>query len=384
MASIRKLSDGRWQARYRIAPGGRQYSKTAKRKRDVERWLDEQTASIVTGQFVDPRAGSITFQAYAEDWRKRQVHRLSSEKHVETMLRRHAYPFFGDRMLTSITPDDVQLWVRRLEKGDGKDRKPLAPATIGVVHAIVSSVFKAACRPPRRLAHNPCSDTKLPEVQRSEAQPLTADQVRTLTKAMGDLGIIVTLGVGSGMRQGECLGLTLDRVNFLKRSVYVDRQLVTVPGREPFLAPPKSNAAVRTIPLPQFVLEALAVHVATNEIAAGGFLFAIDGKPISRSLFGHLWRPAVTKAGLPKGTGFHRLRHTYVSALIDAGESPKVVQKRVGHKSGVTTLDVYGHMWPDGEDRTRDALDSVFGNPAEEPLRNMKGDRTRTRRSDDG
>lgn len=179
-----------------------------------------------------------------------------------------------------------------------------------MIHAIVSSIFKAACRPPRRLAYNPCTDTKLPEVQRAEAEPLLTDQVEALRVAMGDLGVIVTLGVGSGMRQGECLGLTLDRVNFLRRTVYVDRQLVTVAGREPFLAPPKSTAAIRTIPLPRFVVEALSRHVGENEIPDGGFLFTIGGKPIGRSAFGHLWRPAVEKAGLPKGTGFHRPRHT--------------------------------------------------------------------------
>jgi integrase len=42
------------------------------------------------------------------------------------------------------------------------------------------------------------------------------------------------------------------------------------------------------------------------------------------------------------------------------GESVKVVQKRLGHKSAVETLDTYSHLWPDSEDRTREAIDAVL------------------------
>jgi integrase len=41
-----------------------------------------------------------------------------------------------------------------------------------------------------------------------------------------------------------------------------------------------------------------------------------------------------------------------------------VVQKRLGHKSAVETLDTYSHLWPDSEDRTREAVDEVLGRAA--------------------
>lgn len=58
---------------------------------------------------------------------------------------------------------------------------------------------------------------------------------------------------------------------------------------------------------------------------------------------------------------FHDLRHYYASLLIRHGESVKVVQKRLGHKSAVETLDTYSHLWPDSEDRTREEVDEVLG-----------------------
>ena len=62
---------------------------------------------------------------------------------------------------------------------------------------------------------------------------------------------------------------------------------------------------------------------------------------------------------------FHALRHYYASSLIRHGESVKRVQSRLGHASAVETLDTYSHLWPDSDDRTRDAIDSVLGSPAD-------------------
>jgi integrase len=56
----------------------------------------------------------------------------------------------------------------------------------------------------------------------------------------------------------------------------------------------------------------------------------------------------------------HALRHFYASLLIRAGCSVKVVQARLGHATAAETLDTYAHLWPDDEDRTRQAVDDVL------------------------
>lgn len=357
--NIQKRPDGMWRARYRDS-GGREHAKHFDRKLDARRWLDEVTASVVTGQYVDPKAGRVTFKSYAEQWRAAQVHRPASAAHVETMLRRHAYPTLGDRPLSSILPSEVQAWVKRLSTADG-DRKALAPATVGVVHGLVSSVFKAAVRD-RRVMANPCEGTKLPTVERRQVVPPTTEQIEKLHEAMpAGLRALVTFTAGTGMRQGEVFGLTLDRLDMLRREVTVDRQLVTIAGDVPRLGPPKTKASVRTIPLPQVVVDELAAHLAAHPPGADGLVFTLDGAPIRRQAFGHVWRPAARAAGLPVGTGMHALRHYYASLLIRFGESVKTVQARLGHATAAETLDTYSHLWPDSDDRTREAIDSVLG-----------------------
>jgi len=65
-----------------------------------------------------------------------------------------------------------------------------------------------------------------------------------------------------------------------------------------------------------------------------GLVSTLSGKPITRSGFGHKWRATV--------------------------------QARLGHASAVETLDTYSHLWPDSDDRTRDAIDSALGSTADE------------------
>ncbi len=353
------------RARYRD-DAGRELARHFGRKVDAQRWLDETTASIVTGAYVAPSAGRVTFREYAEKWRATQVHRPTTQAHTETMLRRHAYPTFGDRPLSSILPSDVQAWVQRLGTADpAAKRNALSATTVGVLHSIVSGVMRSAVRD-RRIVANPCEGTRLPKAQTRRVVPPTTEQVLAVAGAMPDaLRALVTLAAGTGMRQGECFGLTVDRLDFLRRTVTVDRQLVTMPRQAPFLASPKTAASVRTIPLPQVVVDALAEHLARFPAGAGGFVFTLRGEPIRRTAFGHLWRPVVKAAGLPAGTGFHAMRHYYASLLIRHGESVKTVQARLGHASAVETLDTYSHLWPDSDERSREAVDSVLGNLAD-------------------
>lgn len=73
-----------------------------------------------------------------------------------------------------------------------------------------------------------------------------------------------------------------------------------------------------------------------------------------------MWHRSAKQAELPSWATFHDLRHFYASLLIARGCSVKVIQRRLGHQSAVETLDTYGHLWPDSDDETRDAVDHVL------------------------
>jgi integrase len=360
----------RWLARWRD-PAGVQRKRAFDRRVDADRFLVEVAADLARGAYVDPRGGRVTVREYGEGWRSAQVHRATTAAQVESHLRRHVYPTFGDRPLGSVRPSEVQGWVRGLEQH-------LAPATIQVVYSFVAGIFRAAVRD-RLIAVSPCVDVRLPKPEPKRVEPLATDKVEALIAAMPErYQALVVLAAGTGLRQGEAFGLEVGGVDFLRRTLEVRQQLVTMPGKPPYLAPPKTPSSYRTVPLPQVVVDALAAHLAAFPTVPVEILDATHkpepksrqaalvfttpaGVPVRRTRFSPIWRPAATIAGLGDGVTFHDLRHYYASLLIRHGESVKAVQRRLGHKSAVETLDTYSHLWPDSEDRTREAVDQVLG-----------------------
>jgi hypothetical protein len=76
--------------------------------------------------------------------------------------------------------------------------------------------------------------------------------------------------------------------------------------------------------------------------------------------------------GLPEGFRFHDLRHFYASLLINKGLDVKVVQARLRHASAKTTLDTYGHLWPDSDETTRAAISGVMTTRSQNLAANLR------------
>jgi integrase len=86
------------------------------------------------------------------------------------------------------------------------------------------------------------------------------------------------------------------------------------------------------------------------------------GGPLRERKFLHgQLRPAAERAGLPATLRAHDLRHTAASLVIREGASVKAVQRSLGHKSAVMTLDRYGHLWPDELEDLAERLDRARG-----------------------
>ena len=354
MAHIQKRN-GRWHARWRET-NGREKAVVFDRKADAERWLDNVRGDFVPGTYVDPGAGRELFHEVAERWLSIQVHRPTTAAQVRSNFDNHVLPAFGDRPIGTIRPSEVQAWVRDLTSR-------LAPGTVEVIYRYLAAVFRAAVED-RVIAVSPCRGVKLPKIERIRIQPLTTEEIAALTAAVDDrYRALVILAAGTGLRQGEVFGLTVPRLDLLRRQLVVEQQLITLQGRDPYLAPPKTPASVRQVPLPLTVVDAVAAHLAAFDTGVLGTVFSTEGgEPLRRNRFSErVWRPAVAKARLRPGTRFHELRHYYASLLIRHGESVKTVQARLGHASASETLDIYAHLWPDSEDRTREAVDSVLG-----------------------
>ncbi|MEV0431248.1 site-specific integrase [Micromonospora sp. NPDC050495] len=347
MASIQKRPDGRYRVRWRD-PEGRERAKHFARKVDAERWRATVTADMVRGAYVDPQAGRVTFRDFAEQWRTAQPARPNTAARHQSTLERHVYPAIGGLALAAVRPSQVQAMVSGWS---------LAAGSVRTVFSTVRAVFSAAVRD-RAIGLDPCKGVKLPAVERKRITPLTVEQVEAIADAVpAEYRALVVLAAGTGLRQGEAFGVQLGDVDWLRRSLAVQRQVQ--PG--PVVGPLKNRAAYRVIPLGDVVLAELAEHL--RQWPAGSpqsFVFRYGDGPCTRNTFNaSVWRPAVKRAGLA-GVGMHDLRHAYASLLIAAGQSVKVVSDRLGHSNAAMTLNVYSHLFPADEDRTRQAVDDAF------------------------
>lgn len=363
----------RWRARW--------YDEQGRQREKAFRTQDEAKAHAATVEadmrrltYIDPEAGKMTFREYAEAWRAGQVHEDSTAAQVETHLRRHVYPVFGDRQLASIRPSEAQAWVRRLETA-GPGRSALMPATVQVIVRYAVAIMHAAVAD-RRVPVNPFTKLTRTKPLKKRVVPPTVEQVETMrTMLPPQLRALVALGAGCGLRQGEAFAVEVAAVDFLGHALHVRQQLVLLPGGPPFLRLPKGRK-VREVPLGDEPAAMLAAHIAefppvkvwvedrTNPARPvwrwAELLFtSSDGDALRRDQFGNLWRPARDAAGLPPELTFHDMRHFYASALLRIGDV-KAAQEALGHATAQETLDTYGHLWPDSKERARAAIDAAF------------------------
>jgi integrase len=81
---------------------------------------------------------------------------------------------------------------------------------------------------------------------------MATEKVEALIDAMpARYRALVVLAAGTGPRQGEAFAVEVGAIDWLRRTLRVDRQLVLLPGGEPYIAPPKTPASYRTVPSPK-------------------------------------------------------------------------------------------------------------------------------------
>lgn len=363
----------RWVARYRDE-GGRQRKKNFNRKVDAQRWLDEVTTSMITGRYVDPSAGRITFAEFYDSWSQRQIWLSNSRENADQAVKSCT---FKDLPLKSIRRNHVELWVKHMTT-------TLAPSTIATRFVNVRSVLRAAVAD-KVISEDPAERVTLPAKRKASAAMVipTPEEVGELI-SRADQGKRVSTRVGfrayvalcafAGLRKGEALGVQLTDIDFVRRQLSVTRQIqrakaadleagkniVHATGSVKVVVRPPKYHSERAIYLPDELLQMLQSHIERYVPDSGTqrWLFCdADARPWHDNSVHWRWRGTRDAAGL--STKLHDLRHFFASGLIAAGCDVVTVQRAMGHASATTTLNTYSHLWPDAEDKTRAAASGL-------------------------
>lgn len=345
MASIKKRNNGSWRARYRDDTG-KEHARHFSRKLDAQRWLDEVTASVVAGTYVDPKAALTTVQEWSAIWLKGyENNRPSTVRQAKTHLVR-INAAFGHRALKSVRPSEVKAWTAKLSD------EGLADSTIYALHSRMGQLFSDAVHD-GLLPKSPLSRRTAPKAGEQRPYVATTEQVWALHDAMPDgLQPAVLLAAFAGLRVAEAVALRVTDVDFMRGIV---APAIQYPGVEL-----KTKESRTPIPIPHN----LCLELSVNHTRWGSETLVTNewGRAISPHRLEHYFRGArATVKDLPEGFRFHDLRHYFASLLIAQGLDVKVVQKSLRHSSAKTTLDTYGHMWPDKEESARAAVSQVLG-----------------------
>ncbi len=358
MAHIRKLANGRFEARYRAADG-RERARRFATKRQAQAHLEQIGVDRRAGTWRDPRAGRMLLADWIATWQPTTVDlRPSSRARDDTYLRTHVLPHFGSARLEAISPLDVRAWVVELT------RQGLAPATVQKAYQTLAKALRAAVDADL-LAVSPCRRIPLPRVERDEIRFLSPEEVDALAAAMKPrFGALVRFGAYSGLRISELAGLHRSAFDLPRGRVRVTRNAVEVRGVIEWGAP-KTRAGRRTVPIPTAIVATLEAHLDTfvaSDPTALVFSGAEGGVLRAGSFRSRFWYPAVRAAGL-EGVRIHDMRHTAVSLWIAAGASPKQIAIWAGHTSVSVVLDRYGHLYEGHEGEVLDRLNKFASVP---------------------
>lgn len=333
----------RWRARY-VDDDGRETTKRFARKRDAESWLDQTTADLVTGTYVQPAKKKVLVQDLAEGW-----YGTKSELKPKTLegyrglLDTLVLPKWGGVAVGDVTHEGVQAWISQMRTSGVRDvEKGLSPSRTIQAYQVLRGVLDYAVKR-RHIAVNPAIGVDLPRKVTLERRYLTHQQVEDLAAAMGEWRVLTLVLAYTGLRWGEAVALRARRINLERGRIEVAESVTRV-GRELVVGPPKSHAH-RSVPVPAFLVEELRPIL--EELDEDDLVFE---SPIGGYLTSWTYRSKFDVARPIVGMTPHDLRHTAASLAISAGANVKAVQRMLGHATATLTLDRYGHLFDDDLD----------------------------------
>lgn len=329
-----------------IDPTGRERSQAFSKKGDAERHASRMETEIAQGAYIDPKKARITVAEWCSTWLEGYAtHRSSTVRQANVHIRRIVAEF-GPYPLGGLRPSQIRSWVAGLlEEG-------LEDSYVYALHSRLAQIMSDAVHD-GLLVKSPCSRRTSPHLAEQRVYVATTEQVWDLYDLFPQrTRLAILLGAFVGLRLAEACGLRPEDVDFMRGVVYPK---VQYPAQ-----PLKTKISQTPVPIPASLVAEVSAQISVYGSHAT-MLTGENGHQLSPWAVERAMRKARQKVeGLPAGFRYHDLRHYFASLLIASGADVKTVQARLRHASAKTTLDTYGHIWPDRDESTRAAVEDVL------------------------
>lgn len=264
----------------------------------------------------------------------------------------------GNLTLPEVTPKLLTDLKNRLLKEPTHQGKKRANATVRYYISSLSCVFEAAIKDWFWTKENPVRLIRKPSISNARKDSLTPDECKRLLKACQEsrnpyLYSIVALGIYTGMRKGEILGLRWKDIDFNTNQIHLSET---------------KNGSSRDVVMISFIAQILKNMFEKEKVA--DFSYELFPRLNIRYLdIRTAWDFALKRANLKRpGIVFHTLRHTCESMLAAAGISEKERMVILGHKDK-NSCHRYTHYTPE---HLNNSLQRAFKDMIPSPLSNHK------------
>lgn len=275
-----------------------------------------------------------------ETYKKGQVREQTYNKYCSNG--RFLIENFSDMVLSEMTADDYQRILNRY--GETREK-----ATVIDFHHQLSWALKRAYNVDGLLKRDVTFDAKIPQGKKPGKKKQKFMEIEDMKKLIQELkhentpeANFFLILLKTGLRFAEALGITLNDVDFKKKTVSINKTLAYKghqKGTRTF-APTKNKYSVRTIIVDDAVLYMLWKN-AKGADPDESIFFRIKGFQFNSTLNNRLKR-VCRKAGVPEIT-LHSLRHEHATYLVSQGISSMAVAERLGHADDSVTRAVYIH-----------------------------------------
>ena len=356
--TIRKRSDGRWEARIIIGhknDGTPMYkSAFAKTQKSALKQLHQlldlyrdvdltEECRMTLGEWMDKWLDEYMIFAIRE----------STLDSYRGMVNNQVKPFIGNKQLASLTTADIQKFYNKIKK-EGRVRehpvhgKTLADSMVRSVHMMLHEALDMAVKE-RLLAKNPTNGTTIPKCNYPEKQILGDNQLETFLEAIRGQEYwcdFFYVEVMTGLRRGEICGLKWQDIDFEENKLRVKRSVSVKRGGGVNIGETKTETGVRCIEMPPSVADLLKnrKQTAITEWVFPAFLN--PEQPIHPQAAYRKLKVILRNAELPL-IRFHDLRHTFATHATQGGVDPKTLAGILGHTNASFTLDTYTHVTSD-------------------------------------
>jgi len=354
--SIRQRPDGKWEGRYTVGTDsgtGKPVRKSVygDTQKAVRQKLTEIQRSIDLGTYQTPDKTTVSqwMDTWMETFCKARVKPLTYSAY-ERAIKNHIKPAVGAIKLQALRGIHIQkLYNDMISSGK-------SPKTVKNISAIMHKAFSVAQKQ-GMIVGNPCDAAELPKVHHKEIKPLTDSEIPLFLKAIDGhpLRNAYALCLFAGLREGECLGLSWDNLDFHNNRITICQQLQEQKqkGAQYYVADSTKGGKSRTIEPPEIAfqyLKAERARQAENQLAAGSLwnnphnlVFTNElGRHLTFDVFYRHFKKIAASIGRPDARP-HDLRHTAATVAIASGADIKSVQDLMGHATAAFTLNVYAH-----------------------------------------